>query len=250
MKKILVKISDDQIKATYEIAKRVYIGDLEKEAGAKELNEQQKINFSSACDYIKNFRQLMDGLVFHRTMNAFATNYYFTNIKNDYGVEFLARAISAVQKHIEYYEGIRPAKLHELREVIDRHLPLLEKPINLDEYQKTFSRSVEKSLQEPAEIRKKRLEAASKLPKKITTTCEVFVRNPDVVAEVLHRANGACERCKQPAPFLRLKDKSPYLEVHHTIQLAHGGKDTTDNAIALCPNCHRELHFGVEPTRF
>ena len=23
------------------------------------------------------------------------------------------------------------------------------------------------------------------------------------------------------------------------------GDDTVKNAIALCPNCHRELHFGV-----
>jgi len=49
----------------------------------------------------------------------------------------------------------------------------------------------------------------------------------------------------KPAPFLRKKDQSPYLEVHHMIQLADGGEDTTENAVALCPNCHRQLHFGV-----
>ncbi|WAG20214.1 HNH endonuclease [Burkholderia gladioli] len=74
---------------------------------------------------------------------------------------------------------------------------------------------------------------------------EIFLRNADVVAEVLHRANGACERCKNPAPFLRKKDGSPYLEVHHVQQLANDGEDTVDNAIALCPNCHREMHFGT-----
>ncbi|WP_196607201.1 HNH endonuclease [Pectinatus frisingensis] len=34
-----------------------------------------------------------------------------------------------------------------------------------------------------------------------------------------------------------------YLEVHHVIPLSKDVDDTADNAIALCPNCHRELHF-------
>jgi 5-methylcytosine-specific restriction protein A len=73
----------------------------------------------------------------------------------------------------------------------------------------------------------------------------VYQRNPDVVAEVLARANGVCEGCQSPAPFIRAKDGTPYLEVHHNVQLALGGDDTVKNAVALCPNCHRKAHFGV-----
>jgi 5-methylcytosine-specific restriction protein A len=72
----------------------------------------------------------------------------------------------------------------------------------------------------------------------------VHLRNADVVAEVLIRANGTCERCGKNAPFLRAKDGTPYLEVHHKEKLANGGDDTVENAIALCPNCHRREHFG------
>jgi len=72
----------------------------------------------------------------------------------------------------------------------------------------------------------------------------VFERNPDVVAEVLSQANGLCAICKSKAPFLRRKDRTPYLEVHHKVQLARGGDDTVENAIALCPNCHRQAHHG------
>jgi 5-methylcytosine-specific restriction protein A len=32
--------------------------------------------------------------------------------------------------------------------------------------------------------------------------------------------------------------------VHHRVRLADGGDDTTDNAVALCPNCHRKAHYG------
>jgi 5-methylcytosine-specific restriction protein A len=83
------------------------------------------------------------------------------------------------------------------------------------------------------------------IPKKVYTVVEQFDRNSDVIAEVLLRANGICECCKKPAPFIRAKDGTPYLEVHHKIPLAKGGEDTIENAEALCPNCHREKHFGI-----
>ena len=25
-----------------------------------------------------------------------------------------------------------------------------------------------------------------------------------------------------------------------------GGEDTIYNTVAICPNCHRELHYGIE----
>ncbi|MDH7515993.1 MAG: HNH endonuclease, partial [Bacteroidota bacterium] len=65
-----------------------------------------------------------------------------------------------------------------------------------------------------------------------------------VIAEVLARANGICESCRQPAPFRRASDGSPYLEVHHRVWLSRGGEDTVSNAVALCPNCHRRMHYG------
>ena len=34
----------------------------------------------------------------------------------------------------------------------------------------------------------------------------------------------------------------PFLEVHHIKWLARKGNDTLDNAVALCPNCHRRMH--------
>lgn len=72
----------------------------------------------------------------------------------------------------------------------------------------------------------------------------VFDRNPDVIAEVLHQARGICGGCGKPAPFQRKSTGRPYLEVHHVLPLAQGGHDTVANAIALCPNCHREQHYG------
>jgi 5-methylcytosine-specific restriction protein A len=70
-----------------------------------------------------------------------------------------------------------------------------------------------------------------------------YQRDAAVKAWVLQQANGKCESCDQPAPF-NGSDGQPFLEVHHVRQLADNGSDTVTNAIALCPNCHREAHYG------
>ncbi|MBF5055739.1 putative restriction endonuclease [Alcanivorax sp. 521-1] len=79
-------------------------------------------------------------------------------------------------------------------------------------------------------------------PPSIQVLVTQFVRNPEVVSWVLSEAAGRCERCEIPAPFVR-DDGSPFLEVHHVQRLADGGEDTINNVVALCPNCHRELHY-------
>ncbi|NBA88903.1 hypothetical protein GVN16_24220 [Emticicia sp. CRIBPO] len=59
----------------------------------------------------------------------------------------------------------------------------------------------------------------------------------------LARAKGFCELCKKEAPF-KSKEAVPFLEVHHILRLADDGVDLPENVAAICPNCHREAHFG------
>jgi len=109
---------------------------------------------------------------------------------------------------------------------------------------RTFDARVAASSASLDSARRARLALASRRPEKRSQVVEVFTRNPDVVAEVLHRARGRCEACGLPAPFVRAVDGSPYLEIHHRVRLADGGEDTVENALACCPNCHRAAHFG------
>ncbi|MDO7849688.1 HNH endonuclease [Hymenobacter sp. M29] len=82
-------------------------------------------------------------------------------------------------------------------------------------------------------------------PTRITATVESFVRDSSVKAWVLMVADGHCENCGQPAPFVQ-EDGTPFLEVHHVKPLADGGSDTVTNAVAICPNCHRRFHYGAD----
>lgn len=103
---------------------------------------------------------------------------------------------------------------------------------------------MDKSKKDSKDKRTKRLKGANKNPTVEYSIVKTYKRNPDVVAEVLINAKGLCGSCGKGAPFTRKKDNTPYLEVHHIKQLAKGGEDTVENAIALCPNCHREKHYG------
>jgi 5-methylcytosine-specific restriction protein A len=81
-------------------------------------------------------------------------------------------------------------------------------------------------------------------PKSRQVAVTHFQRDPRVQAWILQQAGGICEGCEQPAPF-HGTDGLPYLELHYLRQLAEGGSDTVANAVALCPNCHREIHHGA-----
>lgn len=107
-----------------------------------------------------------------------------------------------------------------------------------------LEKDVKQSLNNSSEARRARLELAPNFPEKLSVVSTGFRRNPDVIAEALSRANGKCQLCRSDAPFMKAADGSPYLEVHHWISLAEGGEDTIENATALCPNCHKEAHFG------
>ena len=84
----------------------------------------------------------------------------------------------------------------------------------------------------------------NKHPKQTEGTSKSYVRDPAVVRWVLDRAKGVCELCTKAAPFSNAQG-DPFLEVHHCIHLADGGPDTPENARGLCPNCHREIHLGM-----
>lgn len=77
-----------------------------------------------------------------------------------------------------------------------------------------------------------------------TTIVTQYSRDPEVTTFAKMLADGVCELCENPAPFAT--DDGPFLEVHHLIPMSEGGPDTPDNVVALCPNCHRSLHYAKD----
>jgi 5-methylcytosine-specific restriction protein A len=69
-----------------------------------------------------------------------------------------------------------------------------------------------------------------------------FDRGAATRAAVRRRSRGKCEYCQ--AQGFRLPDGRIYIESHHIVPLSEEGLDQLSNMIALCPNHHREAHYG------
>jgi 5-methylcytosine-specific restriction enzyme A len=77
----------------------------------------------------------------------------------------------------------------------------------------------------------------------VTSIAVYYLRSEQIQAYAIKRSGGRCECCGRVAPFLG-KDGLPFLEVHHIRRLSDGGPDYPTNVAAVCPNCHREAHYG------
>jgi 5-methylcytosine-specific restriction protein A len=81
-------------------------------------------------------------------------------------------------------------------------------------------------------------------PARREVTGKVFDRCGLVRQHVLNIAQGRCQYCNQEG--FKTEEGKIYLETHHVIPLCEGGPDVVTNVVALCPNHHREAHFGSE----
>lgn len=80
----------------------------------------------------------------------------------------------------------------------------------------------------------------TKSPRVSTSETTVRERHWAIAEYAKRMAKGHCDLCTLPAPFS--VNGIPYLECHHILPLAEGGPDEIENAVALCPNCHRKMH--------
>jgi 5-methylcytosine-specific restriction protein A len=231
-------ITNEQIITAFNVARRVYLGEVKASVGATQLSTNHGININ---------RHLRKGECYRRTLSTPAAEVFLQRIFTEDGADALAPAIAAVWAHIAYYEQTRKTTVHALRDVVARYEAQLQehrKSATLTQARAQFEREIEVSVADTGDARRRRLATAARKPATTTVTTEIFLRNADVVAEVLARAGGICEICRCDAPFAR-RDGRPYLKVHHLVQLADEGEDTTANAVAACPNCHRQAHYGA-----
>lgn len=160
--------------------------------------------------------------------------------------EYRMQNISYVYSLIgrNWVSGLKPAKNvgSKVVEIIKKIIFEIEKdnttpPTVSIEYQ-IISYKSKKTLSKPVGI---------KDPEKTYSTIANYIRDPKIKAWVLKEANGRCECCENDAPFITTESE-PFLEVHHLRCLADGGSDTVSNTVSLCPNCHREMHYGINKT--
>lgn len=242
---MIMKISKLQLDAIADVSEQIFYGKTTHKAGIELLENQHKVNPSSAAMLVNNYSCMMTGKVFKRTMGNQSVIALLDKIFMDIGEFKKSNAISSLKEHVIYYEKYTGSNRRTLREIISNYETRIKQPTNENYSIVEFENRVSEALKDTQTNRLNRMAIASKKPKAIEVLTKFYVRNPDVVAQTLFRAKGKCESCGKDAPFKRAKNGEPFLEVHHKIQLANDGDDSIENAIALCPNCHRKFHYGI-----
>lgn len=158
--------------------------------------------------------------------------------------------LNGIYKYLEYVTEEDGRKWFRLKKInsIDTEKVMTKEEFDNELYKKVTQ--LKKAKRNTIEGRKDKPYVGVENPIKVQTVVTEYKRDPNVIYEVLKRANGICEMCNQDAPFIRKSDGTPYLEVHHIKPLSDGGSDTVNNTIAICPNCHAKAHYGVVEEEF
>jgi len=153
-------------------------------------------------------------------------------LKNKNGEEYNVFDFKLIdQKSLDYLkeffsENFKLIQNFEIQDNFQREKEIFEKKV---------TQLLEKKLPEPK---------GSKNPKKRNSTVIIYERDANVKAWVLQNSKGTCESCGSNKHF-EAESGIAFLEVHHLKRLSDGGSDTPSNVVAICPNCHRELHLGL-----
>jgi 5-methylcytosine-specific restriction enzyme A len=227
-----MKISNEATMAAYEVAKRVREGTLNRAAGIEELHKRFSLNRGSAGDAITNIGYMLEGECYERTNNAFATEHFLEMIHHDYGVGRLTKALSAVEKHLEYYEGLpRGSRLLKIRKIVHKYRKIAEESqqaVRLAEEVQEASAYREGSVQRILVNR--------------------YERDPQARADCIKHYGPTCVVCGFKFVAVYGSVAEGYIHVHHLTPLAEIGEQYEVDPIAdlrpVCANCHAVIHLG------
>lgn len=94
----------------------------------------------------------------------------------------------------------------------------------------------------------KKRETTPRILKGYSKSKEIYYRDPQVRINAMIEANYKCELDNNHKTFIK-SDGCKYIETHHIIPFSEQKNfkksiDVEDNMICLCPNCHKEVHYG------
>lgn len=82
-----------------------------------------------------------------------------------------------------------------------------------------------------------------------------YPRKKEESMEAKKNSNWTCELDSNHETFLCQSNETPYVEAHHLIPMAaqdyfENTLDFADNIVALCPNCHRMIHYATNKIKY
>jgi len=221
-------ITDETIHTCYEIARKIYNGDITHKAGLDVLEHEHQMNRNSASDYIHNYICMVEGRRFSRTSNAYGTEYYLKRFYEDGGRKALLNALSALRQHIDYYEGVGKTRVRTGRIIYDRFVELAK--IDTEE---VF----------PDEVSEDETLVEGKTRQ---VRVNVYERNPVARQQCIEHYGCSCYVCGFYFEKAYGQLGKSFIHVHHLREISSVGSeysvDPIEDLRPVCPNCHAMIH--------
>lgn len=115
-----MKITMEMSKGAYEIAKKVYSGQMTRSEGKIIINRDTGMSEGSAQAFITIFLAMMNGEEYKRAFNNDTNKFLLESIRQDFGEGAFKNALDAVQKHINYYSTLGKGNLSGLQKIINQ----------------------------------------------------------------------------------------------------------------------------------
>jgi len=215
----------------YELATDVYHRRTTRKQAIDTLVSETDMNRGSAADFIANFRHMRRGEEYHRTLNLFTTTYFLDRVRQEFGLHAFKTALSALQKHLDYYDALGKGRQPKLRELLQKSMD---------------SAHLEQDLIDKAGPPHDAPQASdlAEAPRRVATTISRIVRDTVLANRVKALHNYECQICGHT---ITLADGSRYAEGHHVRPLGapHDGPDVLGNILCLCPNHHAACDLGA-----
>jgi 5-methylcytosine-specific restriction enzyme A len=236
-----MKIPAELTPLAYDISKQVYEKQLTFSEGQKILVGDNQMNKNSSADYINDFRCLIEGKRFTRTLNAYSMEYFLEHIFEEYETQGLTNALTALKEHIEYYEALQKVRMHKMRDIYERYLAAVPIQSFDEQEQNEIVKEIIKDKPSKEDILNELRNLKETDPETVTFKGKAFKRDNKTVAQIKVLRNFRCQFC---GTTIEKKDGSNYIEAAHIKAKHLKGRETLDNIILLCPNHHKEFDLG------
>ncbi len=221
-------ITNEMIHSSFEIGKKIYHKQLNRQEGLKALKDLG-MKVSSANDYIYCYIDLIQGKLFTRTINAYGLDYYLGRILEENGKKGLRNALLSLSQHIDYYEATSGSSVKKGTEIYNKYY--------------TLAKDFNDSVIFPDEVSSDE-EYSEGMTKKVLVNS--YERNQIARQKCIEHFGLNCQICGFIFQEKYGELGKDFIHVHHNVDISTVGKeysvDPIKDLIPVCPNCHAMLH--------
>jgi len=224
----MTKNTEEKIHEAYKVAKKVHLNQISVSDGAKKLVDVG-MKKTSGLDFIYAYSKLIQGKLYTRTINSYATDYYLNQIYLENGKSGLKKALLALYQHIEYYEEASSSSVKKGREIYEKYYDLIR-----NDFGETIF---------PDEVEEGKDYSEGKTRQ---VTVNSYERNQLARQECIEHYGLNCKVCDFNFKEMFGDIGQNFIHVHHVIDISTIGKEYSVNPITdlipVYPNCHAMLH--------